>query len=340
MSKDSALRIDEAAGEWLAKRHCGNWTEHDQARLDAWLQASTRHRVAYLRLERGWDQAARLKILAAGNRADEPPPPGRWNLSPFFSHAPRSETRAYSALKHLGSTRAGLAVAALLLVLFGAYWASSLFVHRNEYSTLVGGLQSVPIADGSRVILNTDTAVRLAITDTERKIDLEHGEAYFEVAPDSRRPFIVKAGNKRVIAVGTKFSVRRDESDVQVVVIEGRVRIEAPNDTASNLLGPGTVAHTTGRATLLQKKELAEVQDYLSWRSGFIVLHDISLAEAAAEFNRYNTRKIVIQDPAIASLHIAGTFPANNVDAFARLLERGFPLRADYTRNEITLVAR
>src|SRR5262249_37280059 len=125
------------------------------------------------------------------------------------------------------------AIAASVLLAIGV----ALFVSRdsifatNRYSTVVGGLPTIPPADGSKVPSNTDSQVRLAITDRERAIELTHGEAFFEVARDPSRPFVVTAGSKRVIAVGTQFSVRRDGEDVQVAVAEGLVRVESLQDS-------------------------------------------------------------------------------------------------------------
>jgi len=84
----------------------------------------------------------------------------------------------------------------------------------NHFSTVIGGLEAVPLGDGSRVTLNTDSELQVSLEPTERVVNLNHGEAYFEVAQDKTRPFIVKAGHARVIAVGTQFSVRRDGDQV------------------------------------------------------------------------------------------------------------------------------
>jgi len=92
----------------------------------------------------------------------------------------------------------------------------------TRYSTPVGEIASVPMRDGSKVTLNTDSQIRVTLTDSERRVDLKYGEAFFEVSKDPKRPFVVNAGGKRVIAVGTQFSVRRDANDIQVVVTEGR----------------------------------------------------------------------------------------------------------------------
>jgi transmembrane sensor len=211
------------------------------------------------------------------------------------------------------------------------------------------------LADGSILTLNTDSTVRLQFTAGERRVKLERGEAFFEVAKDPVRPFVVEANDRRVVAVGTQFAVRRDDSDgdIQVVVTEGTVRIEGDRGIAASatgtaksdgsggvLLPAGTIAHASGANLLLQKSQALAAQEAVSWRQGVLVFHDLTLAQAAAEFNRYNTRQIVVDDPAIAELTVAGSFQANNVEAFARLLEKGYPIRVRSSGNQVLLEGR
>src|SRR5690606_15944214 len=137
-----------------------------------------------------------------------------------------------------------------------------------------------------------------------RRIDLRRGEAFFDVAEDPHRPFVVDAGKKRVVAVGTKFSVRRDGDSIEVIVTEGKVRID---DAAHPLLGgareaagsapaadppvfltPGAVAHADETGVLVQRKSLLEAEAHLSWRSGVLMFREQTLADAVAELNRYN----------------------------------------------------
>jgi transmembrane sensor len=106
------------------------------------------------------------------------------------------------------------------------------------------------------------------------------------------------------------------------------------------LLPAGSVAHAVDAGVLVQEESPARVEESLSWRSGILVFHDITLADAVAEFNRYNTRQIVIEDPAVARLRIAGNFRATNVEAFVRLVEHGYPLRVEQQGDEVILKSR
>jgi transmembrane sensor len=358
MGTERTKQIDAAASAWLIRRDSESWSAEDQAGLEQWLNAATLNRVAFLRLELAWEDAARLKALGAGISGDAPPPPGHWNLTPFFdATAPESRPEEGSLrtaeVRDSGAVRLGrrwlqfAAVAALLLVVGGAAYLG-LAPAGELYATPIGGLASVPMADGSQVTLNTDSQIRIALTDTERRVELGHGEAFFEVSKDAARPFIVRAGNKRVIAVGTKFSVRREGNEVQVVVTEGKVRVEdgAPahgyrNDGSADVfLTPGSIARADDSGVLVQRKTLPEAEQQLSWRAGVLMFRDQNLGDAAAEFNRYNVRKIVIRQAAVAALKIEGNFRATNVEAFVRLLESGFPVRAEPQANQIVVVSK
>jgi transmembrane sensor len=208
----------------------------------------------------------------------------------------------------------------------------------DGYSTPVGGLASLPLLDGSKITLNTNSRVHFALTATERRVELQEGEAFFDVAKDPSRPFVVQAGGKRVVAVGTKFSVRRDGDAIEVVVTDGKVRVESA--TRPVFLTPGAIARADESMVSIEHKSVPEAEAHLSWRRGVLMFRDQSLADAVAEFNRYNARKIVITDPAVAALKVEGNFRATNVDAFVRLLESGFAVRASAVENQIVLEPR
>lgn len=174
-------------------------------------------------------------------------------------------------------------------------------------------------------------------------VPLAQGEAFFEVAKDPNRPFVVEAGEQRFIAVGTKFSVRRDSGSNRLIVTEGRVRIEAKptlisrESAQATEVSAGGVARSGGAGILVQEKPVAEAEVMLSWRSGYLVFEQTPLADAVAEFNRYNETKIVIDDAVVAGILIGGNFRSTNVEAFVRLLEDGFPLRIERQGERIVL---
>jgi transmembrane sensor len=324
--------IEHAAATWIARRDSGTWTDADATSLEAWLAESVGHRVAYYRLNAAWSEAGRVRALRAGApvvaaaRGAVVRPATTPSLeTPLAAEKPRRRPLV-------------LAAAASVLILIAA---TTLVTFRHErsptpqhFTTVVGGLQAIPMSDGSRVTLNTDSDLLIALTAHERSVAIEHGEAFFEVAHDPSRPFVVKVGARRVIAVGTQFSVRREGADVRVVVAEGIVRFD------DVLLPAGSVARAQGdEAVQVQRLAVADAERSLTWRNGFITFRNTPLAEAVAELNRYNTHKIVIEDPAIAAIKVGGVFRAGNVDPFVRLLERGFGIQSAVEPDRIVLKA-
>jgi transmembrane sensor len=332
--------IEQQAADWLARRDARPWSDADKVAFEEWLAASPIHQVEFLRMEYAWEESLRLKALGAGVQSSKAPRPGRWVLSGLFRAGFGRRSNRMPAAR---GWRLPMALAAgVLIAAATAAWIAASH-YGGRYSTAVGRLELIAMTDGSLVTLNTDSVVRIVVSKTERKVDLQRGEAFFKVAKDPSRPFIVTVGEQRVIAVGTQFSVRREATDAQIVVTEGKVRIETGELTPlipAASVSAGSVAHASRAGTSIQNRPLAQAEELISWRSGILVLHDMTLAEAAAEFNRYNARKIVIRDPLVGAMHISGSFRATNAEAFVRLLERGYPLHADTEDAGIILTQR
>lgn len=339
-------QIEQDAADWLVRRDAGDWTAHDQQRLDAWLSASARHKVAFLRLEAAWSEAGRLQALAAGLPAGGPPPRADAGTRPLpdlrgIAFAPRG-----TAARPL-RWRQGIAAAVALCAVGAAAWGGWQLTGRQEahYVSAVGEVQTVTLPDGSTATLSSDSQLDVQISRGERSFALARGEAFFDVAHDPRRPFVVEAQGRRVAAVGTRFSVRRNPDDVRVVVTEGKVRLDsglAADGRAQPvaLLPAGSVATAGRNGVLVQSIPVADAERYLEWREGFLTFDDTSLADAAAEFNRFNTRKLELGDAVVADLRVGGNFRWSNADGFVRLLEQGFPVRAERHEDRIVLHAR
>jgi transmembrane sensor len=348
----AAEPIDLEAGDWFARRQSGEWTPAEEIRYQAWLAASPLHRVAYLRIEHAWERAGRLQVLKAGSKSRDVPPPGQWHASPFFGFSAQKTAPSPDSAAPQPQSRAWrIAAAATASALLVAFWL--LRPDSSAYRTPVGGLESVPMADGSTVTLNTDTALRVLYTERTRRVKLERGEAFFEVAKDLKRPFVVEVGNRRVMAVGTQFSVRRADDEVEVIVTEGTVRLthvdalalpstveEDGGQTAEEFLPAGTMAQIGESGVTRKEESLTAAAEQLSWRQGVLHFRETTLAQAVSEFNRYNSRQVIIQDPAVAGYLVAGDFRATNVEAFVRLIQHGYPIKVSQQANQIVLQAR
>jgi transmembrane sensor len=310
----NAEQIETIAADWLARRDNGRWTEQEQRSLDAWLQAATAHRIAYLRLDSAWRGADRL--VEAAPEAHEVSRPRRWE---------RFSPRRIAA---------GLALAGAA-ALFAGYYSSP--APQQNYATAVGENRTLALADGSRLTLNTGTRVRAQVGADARKVWLDGGEAYFDIAHDAAHPFVVEAGASRITVLGTRFVVRREGDAIKVAVAEGKVRVEQAGRQVLLLANDTALADSRQIAT--SRKTPAQLGQLLSWREGRLVMDQLTLAQAAGEFNRYNRRQLVIADPALSGMVIGGSFAPENVDGFARLLQQGFGLRVD-NRDDKIIISR
>jgi len=348
-------RIEEAAADWLVRRDGDDWSAQDQHALDAWLTASAQHKVAWLRLEAAWREAGRLQALAAGLPAGSPPPRARSGTRVAEGTPDRLpdlrgvafSPRHRDDRSQRGGWRHGMAAALAVVALGSAAWGGWQMTGREHgtYASAVGQIQTVTLPDGSTATLSSDSRLELRISRSERHVSLVQGEAFFDVARDTRRPFVVETEGRRVAAVGTRFSVRRDTEAVRVVVTEGKVRLEsrAGRDGRAQpvaLLPAGSVATAGRNGVLVRSLPVVDAERYLEWREGFLTFDDTSLAEAAAEFNRFNTRKLELGDATVAELRVGGNFRWSNADGFTHLLERGFPVRAERHPDRIVLYTR
>lgn len=340
----SHAEIERAAAAWLARREAG-WSEAEQAAFAAWREAATAHRIAWIRIEAGWQRAARLNALGAGLPPGEVPAPGAWPELPGVEDAtaaPAVDLRdvVFRAPRTRRWPRWPAAVAAALLAAVGlAGWWQFGGVERAGYATALGETRRVELGDGSVVLLNSDSEVDVAYSRRERRLRLVRGEALFEVASNPARPFAVEADARRVVAVGTRFAVRRDDGGLRVAVAEGRVRLEDAARVAPTQLVAGMVAIARHDGVELRRRSVGEVEELLSWREGMLVFRGTPLAEAVAEFNRYNAHKLVVDDPSIAGIPVGGGFRWTNTEAFVRVLEQSFGLHAERGDGETRLRA-
>ena len=345
-SKQTREESERVAAAWLLRRADGQWSDAKQAELERWLASSPGNRVSFIRLESIWADTDRLKSIASGFPKGEVPPKGTIEKSPFFT-LKQAEADAISEPEFppVVSTwrvrRDRLAIAAGFLLVLAALMTYSAIVGtgRATYSTSIGGFSTIPTEDGSTIALNTDSRIEIHFSDKERRIELKRGEAFFDVAADPKRPFAVYAKDQKVVALGTKFSVRMESDVVHVAVTEGKVSLQEKSSAvwpiplekrkvAQRILLPGNVADIGERLSSVEERSLPRIEQALSWRNGYIALDGTSLAEAVAEFNRYNIRQITIDDTSLEKLQIEGNFRSNNVEGFVRLLEEGFDVKA------------
>jgi transmembrane sensor len=330
---DRRSSIADEAAAWLATLTDAACTDDERADFVVWLRRSNLHVEEFLRISTlarrlaGADRlprtdiadllarakaelsgAARVTSLAVRPRPEKrlPRPPWPWMLAAACGCA--------TALLVLAVVRFGV-----------ADWRTA------TYSTSLGELRSITLEDGSIVELNTRSKLRARFTPAERRVELLSGEAVFRVAKNPARPFRVLTGSAQIVAVGTAFNVYAQSTRTVVTVLEGRVRVRGERDGPASAtatpppeqeleLARGEQAIIAPHAAIA-KAMLADPQQVTSWTERRLVFDETPLAEAAAEFARYDSQLVHIRDPRLAALHISGVFDATDPASLVQFVE-------------------
>ncbi|TBU86879.1 glycerol-3-phosphate ABC transporter substrate-binding protein [Pseudomonas dryadis] len=234
-----------------------------------------------------------------------------WQSPLLVEAAARLETRRRTAAPARRRMRGLLAVAASLLLACGVIVQSDLLLRlKADHVTAVGQRQSLELADGSHVLLNTDTAISSRIDERQRVTHLYRGEAYFDVARDSGRPFEVKAGPVQVSVRGTAFAVRYLNDEAEVSVERGEVELHSPGDDTRVSLGSGDSIRV-GRNGFGSRVNRASAPQ-LAWVQGRLVFDNRPLHEVLAELRRYYPGWIVSNNPHLNDLSVTGNYRLDN----------------------------
>jgi transmembrane sensor len=276
-------RLEQEAVAWQIRLTSGEADGGDLAGFDEWRRQSAAHEQAYRHVAGLWRQ------LEAPLRAER---------------ERRLIAKKARVRLHCSRRVVGLAAAAcLLLGCVASFYPDYLFNPWADYRTRIGQQATVALADGSTVHLNTDTALDVDIGGEERRVRLLRGEAAFEVAHDSRRPFRVRAGNTMTEALGTRFVVRYDNPSGTITLLQGKVRA-VPLD-AAEAGREGFVLHPGERADFgkqtLQAPEPADTLAADAWRRGRLIMNFVPLKQVVGEINRYRREEIKLLDAASAS---------------------------------------
>lgn len=326
---DHETPIRGAAAFWDARLRNPDCTDAERGYFQAWCEEDERHRAAYDEL-----QAAVDVLRSAAHR------PELRAMRDAALASRKDRTRRLTAIA------ASLALVALASPVA---WNLARSGGADEqaagaplyYATTIGQQSGITLEDGSVVTLNTDSRVRVTYDETQRHIALLRGQALFEVAKEPDRPFVVEAGGKRVVALGTTFDVRLNGKDVEVTLVEGRVEI-ARNIVTNNKAAPAPVRLEMGERLVSGADEELKVTRIdtakaTSWREGFVSFEETPLTDAIAEMNRYSTVRIVAADAELGQFTVNGMFRSGQQARFAEALEEYFPIEARRDGNLIVL---
>lgn len=305
-------RASSEAHAWVARLH-GEPSARDRSEFERWYALDPLHREAYDRVAADWKNSYGLiaQTSAGRSRAGIPAP----------SQTPRSFQAAAAT-----ACLAILLAVSLLLFRPGTETAA----RAEVIATGIGEIRTVTLPDDTRLTLDTGTRVAVRFSDEERRVELQEGRARFAVR-DASRPFVVEANGGEIVGSATVFDVRLAPGGATVALIEGEVAVQGPATGAAMSeqrqlqVGERVIVHSQGGLEEVVPASRAE----LSWPSGLLEFRNTPISAAVAEANRYSSRRIVIDDPAIAPMRVTGTYRAGDTAGLARSLAAAFSLRTE-----------
>ena len=329
--------LERAAADWIARRNAGGLSPQEQAELEAWLAANSRHAGAFAGMESLWQALNEPRRLGCSEDF--------W-VQIEAPARPRVKRRTPVTIAAVA-----LAAAAVFVVAFVSRDAARVDPLKEPSVVVRPDRQILP--DGSAVEFNSGAEIELAFTREKRVVRLLKGEALFVVATDPLRPFVVAAGHVEVRAIGTAFAVRFEPREVDVVVTEGRVTVErvagaasrnseVPESTEPVYLAAGRravvpVEPLPVASITIQPISPTEIEETLAWRARRIEFTDTPLPVALRLFNRQNRVQFSLGDSSLNARAVTGIFWSDDPDTLARLLVKGLSLRADRKGEEIIL---
>lgn len=300
--------ILEEAAIWQARLREADLAPGEERKLKAefntWLLQDPLHRQAFAEMESLW------------GALEEP-------VAQMLAESPQTTKVRTRWLPQL-ATAACLVLALLIGIGWQQDWATE---WQSDYITSVGEQKPVTLDDDSRIILNTQSAVSVDFNENQRRVKLLKGEAWFDVATDTNRPFIVNAGQGSVEVTGTRFNVKLGDTGAQVSLDEGRVRLRPPQSGQGDavVLEPGQQARLT--PTGITPPETFDRKLVTAWQRGQFVFYSAPLSEVVATLNRYRSGQILITDDRLNNLKVSGVFSTEQPDKALEVITNTLPVK-------------
>jgi transmembrane sensor len=344
---DSSSPIPEQAADWLVELSDPGLDETRRRQFMSWLKRSPQHieeflAIAVLEQEIAEQPIALADILAEFHRAEPAP------VEPLFGVAGTPVVEAPSSprrMRHTGRRPGRRFVRWLAAASVGAFaLLLTQFMHVDapaiRHGTAIGEQRSVALADGSIVMLNTQSEVEVRIDRSTRHVSLLAGEAMFDVVADRERPFVVQAGNVSLRVLGTKFSVYRTGALTRVAVVDGTVQLVPDDRLADAVLVTEGETLVAGRDGVLPAGAGGDFETAVAWTERRLIFNAAPLAQVVHEFNRYNAVPLVVEDSQLAARPVTTVFNANDVGALVTFLELEPDVEVQHDDDAIRIRAR
>lgn len=295
--------IEAEAAAWFARVRSGTMSSAETMELERWL-AIAAHEAAFVEVESMWHAVAALH--------DDP------KLLQL-----REDARADGQTKRLwafGAIAASILAAICLAVFFTPFGfrAGETSPDEVRFATVTGQRLPIALADGSTIQLDANSSVRVRLDADRRAIEIEHGRAFFRVRHDPHRPFIVSAGGRSVTAVGTAFAVDTFARPLDVVLVEGRVRVEGRSQEgrrAIEMTAGSRLEVTPDGGWHAGQVDPAKAT---AWLNGRLVFDNARLADVVAELGRYTDRSITLSRDGTGERRLSAVLLAGDVDTFVQ----------------------
>lgn len=316
---------DYQAAQWWLKQEQG-LDQAGEIALQQWLAAHPSHQIAWTEM---MDVDALLGQLPASQTAalsrDVRTQLTTRSSPSFWSHCWQ---RTYNAFPQMAIASCAMVVLVCSLLWFDQRQPE----YQHSFATARGQFISQTLPDGSKVELDTGTELHVALYRDRREVRLQHGQAMFHVSKDATKPFHVLTNHARITVLGTQFSVRNINEQVNVAVKEGKVRVAAFNQHDTKGQASGIAILQAGDAISLAAGDLSAVKHIAPeavacWRTGRLTFDNTTLADALAEFERYTPTGLSLADPSLAKLRISGSFEVSKLKQFTTALTQVLPVR-------------
>jgi transmembrane sensor len=327
LKKSTSQRVQNQAAHYITRLYSGELTKKEEQDIYQWLEGSDDNKKEYQLQLQLWESSADVTLST-------------------------QQTEHKSLTRMLFNRYTSIAAAVLVtMTLFIVNNASIKPAPSLVYRTSIGEIQNITLSDNSIITLNTNSQIKVTLTDELRKVDLISGEAFFIVTSNKDRPFIVTSGQQEITVVGTQFNVHKMQSGIEVAVLEGIVQVaQKLNISAKSKLKPlgqdkyllekGNIGTFNMATDIIMPLNNAKLAIKTSWRNGLLVFKDENLQTVINELNRYRHNKIELKGMETQTLKISGAFDFTQKEQVIAGLLQTLPIKIEYEGNKIILTSK